>query len=186
MRRFDVPNINTVDYWNQQYRDRCDVNFEHTLRQNVYLKLLSRSLNICALGCGLSPFAVMASKTARVTGLDISPVAIAFMQRNYPLVTWQVGDARETQFRDGQFDGVLAGEIIEHMEDPDALLREMDRICGKYGRMVLSTPRLEFQDPEHLWELDAEWFATRGFATDEVQSDLFPGRSYIFAWKDKS
>lgn len=185
MKRFDRPNINTSAYWDQQYRDRCDVNFRHALRQQRYLMLVNGARSVVELGCGLSPFCVFASHSATVTGLDLSGAAISFLQRQYPEVTWIVGDALVTPFEDASFDAVVCGELIEHLDEPELLLAEMHRICAPGGRMVLSTPQLEFEDPEHVWEFSPDYFVGKGFMVDVVSSELFPGRSYIFAWKGK-
>jgi SAM-dependent methyltransferase len=45
-------------------------------------------------------------------------------------------------FRDGALDGVLAGEIIEHLYDPALLLRECRRVLRPGGVLVLTTPNL--------------------------------------------
>jgi SAM-dependent methyltransferase len=45
-------------------------------------------------------------------------------------------------FRDGALDGVLAGEIIEHVYDPALLLRECHRVLRPGGVLVLTTPNL--------------------------------------------
>ncbi|HEY6796931.1 MAG TPA: class I SAM-dependent methyltransferase [Kineosporiaceae bacterium] len=45
-------------------------------------------------------------------------------------------------FATGHFDCVVAGEIIEHVPHPDALLREIRRVLRPGGHLVLSTPNL--------------------------------------------
>ncbi|HRY10670.1 MAG TPA: class I SAM-dependent methyltransferase [Candidatus Nanopelagicales bacterium] len=45
-------------------------------------------------------------------------------------------------FNDSEFDCVVAGEIIEHVPDPDSLLREIRRVLSPQGLLVLSTPNL--------------------------------------------
>ena len=45
-------------------------------------------------------------------------------------------------FRDGALDGVLAGEIIEHVYDPALLLRECRRVLRPGGVLVVTTPNL--------------------------------------------
>lgn len=45
-------------------------------------------------------------------------------------------------FEDGAFECVIAGEIIEHVPNPDALLREIRRILAPGGMLVVSTPNI--------------------------------------------
>jgi 2-polyprenyl-3-methyl-5-hydroxy-6-metoxy-1,4-benzoquinol methylase len=49
----------------------------------------------------------------------------------------------------------ICSETIEHLDDPDAVLR---RIRAKTDRLILSTPDGEDDDsnPEHVWGWDAE------------------------------
>jgi SAM-dependent methyltransferase len=49
---------------------------------------------------------------------------------------------RPLPFRDGSLDGVLMGELIEHVYDPVALLRECRRVLVPSGLLVLTTPNL--------------------------------------------
>lgn len=43
---------------------------------------------------------------------------------------------------DGSFEVVVAGEIIEHVPNPDLLLREIRRVLKPGGTLVISTPNL--------------------------------------------
>ena len=48
----------------------------------------------------------------------------------------------EFPFADGSFDMVFAGEIIEHVADPDYLLCEIRRVLKPGGYLLLTTPNL--------------------------------------------
>lgn len=45
-------------------------------------------------------------------------------------------------FDDASFECVVAGEIIEHVPDPDHLLREIRRVLVPGGTLVISTPNM--------------------------------------------
>jgi len=49
---------------------------------------------------------------------------------------------RPLPFRDGSLAGVLMGELIEHVYDPVAMLRECRRVLVPSGLLVLTTPNL--------------------------------------------
>ncbi len=44
-------------------------------------------------------------------------------------------------FADGRFDAVIAGDIIEHLENPSHFLRESHRVLKTGGTLVVSTPQ---------------------------------------------
>lgn len=51
-------------------------------------------------------------------------------------------DSQDLPFEDEQFDAVFAGEVIEHLINPDHMLREVRRVLKKTGVLILTTPNL--------------------------------------------
>lgn len=190
MKKFSIPNINTPEYWEKVYAGK-QIDETKDLRQREYMKLLPKDAqNVIELGCGTSCFPVLAKGELRIPqvfGLDFTPHLIQFLKDSWSGPTWVLGDALNTPFRDGFFDATVAGEIIEHFEEPSLLITEMARITKKGGIMILSTAKVEFEDPEHLWEFDSndilDMLKPYGTAeTKVVESQMFPGRSYTFGW----
>ena len=50
------------------------------------------------------------------------------------------GSAEDMPYSDNSFDSILAGELIEHLENPEKFVKEAYRILTKGGVLVLSTP----------------------------------------------
>jgi ubiquinone/menaquinone biosynthesis C-methylase UbiE len=50
----------------------------------------------------------------------------------------EFGDATAMRFSDGEFDLVMAIEVLEHVPEPERALREMARVCK--GNVIFSVP----------------------------------------------
>lgn len=193
MKRLSQINLNTPHYFDGFFNEK-EIDSQNLLRQETYLRLIEpfKPRSVIELGCGISYFpALAAEKYESAWGLDFAAKTIERLRREIPEVNYVEGDATDTPFRDGFFNAVVAGEIIEHLEEPEELIREMGRICAFNGVILVSTPHLEFDDPEHLWEFEEDdliemlsmWGKPQ---TMTINSDRFKGRSYIFAWVQKT
>lgn len=175
MKKLTDKQINSPQYW-----DSHQTALDFGLRQEKYWELAGSGNRIAELGCGLSPF-LSKARFKEKWGIDYSPKTIKTAKDKFPKVNYFCCDATNTPFKDGYFDVVVAGEIIEHLVDPEELIKEMLRIAKKM--VIISTPHLEFEDPEHLWEF-SEWdFQKMGFDTQVVHSNRYQGREYLFAWR---
>jgi ubiquinone/menaquinone biosynthesis C-methylase UbiE len=74
---------------------------------------------------------------ASVQGIDLpdDKLPIEWERRH---VTAEFGDATALRFADGEFDLVLAIEVLEHIPQPERALREIARVCN--GTLVCSVP----------------------------------------------
>lgn len=78
---------------------------------------------------------------ASVLGLDILESTVEeFRARGYNMIS---GDAVSATL-DRQFDLVVAGELIEHVDNPGGLIANMARHLNPDGRLVLTTPHVFF------------------------------------------
>lgn len=73
-----------------------------------------------------------------IIGIDKNPNSVAFASDRLPGVDFRVGDVCRTEFGDSSFDLVLCLEVLEHLGDPDAGLRELSRVAK--GDIVVSVP----------------------------------------------
>lgn len=65
-------------------------------------------------------------------GIDSSVTAIELGKELAPGMTLSVGDIYRLPYPDGAFDLVICSEVLEHLENPAAALKELVRVSGKY------------------------------------------------------
>jgi 2-polyprenyl-3-methyl-5-hydroxy-6-metoxy-1,4-benzoquinol methylase len=119
----------------QSHRWRTAVNSAAYL-----LPSLRPGLELLDVGCGPGTITVdLAARVApgRVLGLDVSadPLdeARATAARAGVAVTFGVGDVYGLAVPDDSFDVVHAHQVLQHLTDPVAALREMARVCRPGG-----------------------------------------------------
>ncbi len=89
------------------------------------------------VGCGEMPFRSLLGPGASYTGIDV-PSAQAFGMGSSPDIV--PFDGRAIPFPDASFDHVLCTEVLEHVEEPSALISEMLRVLRSGGTIVLTVP----------------------------------------------
>jgi len=87
---------------------------------------------------------------SRVTGLDQSPEAIRFCAEK-GLGDVHLGDLCHLPFPDRSFDLVMATDIVEHIADDAAALREIRRVLKPRGHLLATVPAFRV-----LWGLQDE------------------------------
>ncbi len=73
-----------------------------------------------------------------LTGLEYTAEAIAIAKKMNPDVTYIQGDITDMHFNDGTFDVVLCTEVLEHIPDPAAALKELIRVCR--SKILITVP----------------------------------------------
>jgi SAM-dependent methyltransferase len=109
-----------------------------------------RRARILDVGCGTGANLVRLSEFGDAEGVDISPDALSFC-RERGLNKVKLGAAEELPYEDGEFDLVTALDVVEHLDDDVAGLREMRRVLRPGGRVLLFVPTFMF-----LWGVQDE------------------------------
>jgi 2-polyprenyl-3-methyl-5-hydroxy-6-metoxy-1,4-benzoquinol methylase len=93
------------------------------------------------IGCGAGGIAdpLRAAGAAAITGIELVPEAAAAAERVYDEV-W-VGDALEGVPKlSGRFDTILCYDVLEHLYDPSALVRQLLTVAAPSARLHVSVP----------------------------------------------
>lgn len=115
---------------------------------------MGRALRVLDMGCGTGVVAApLASLGHNVEAVDVDPDSIAFANAKYslPNLKFSCLDALSDELPrsvSSPFDVVLAGDLIEHVEDPERLVHNALK-CGSETGMYLFTTVNGY----NLWEV---------------------------------
>src|SRR6267378_6823015 len=100
-------------------------------------------LSILDVGCGTGANLEMLSEFGEAEGVDISGEALTFC-RERGLENVKQGEAEALPFEDSSFDLVTGLDVVEHLDDDLAGLKEMRRVLRPGGRALVFVPAFMF------------------------------------------
>jgi len=123
---------NEENYLNLQLLALKDSGFDETTRTSV--------LDIgCATGSLLSHLKIRGWET---TGVEINGSQADYGRRKYNLDIRNL-PLEENNFPSGRFNTVLTSHLIEHLNDPASMVREVKRILIYGGSFFITTPNIQ-------------------------------------------
>ena len=139
------------------------------------------TLRLLDIGCGTGAMSARLARWGKVVSADFSPLALQFSRRR-GLHNLVGADAMNLPFQPNQFDALVAMDMLEHLPDDNAALREFHRVLKPGGRVFATVPAYM-----HLWsEHDvalmhhrryiraelAERFAAAGFEVEKLSHTM--------------
>src|SRR6266581_4798775 len=106
-------------------------------------KIGKRHPRILDVGCGTGANLEMLSEFGVAEGVDVSPEALSFCKAR-GLENVKLGAAEALPYDDNSFDLVTGLDVVEHLDDDLAGLKEMRRVLRRGGRAVLFVPAFMF------------------------------------------
>ncbi|HEV7501856.1 MAG TPA: class I SAM-dependent methyltransferase, partial [Vicinamibacteria bacterium] len=109
--------------------------------KRLFLAHFAPGARVLDAGCGRSLFTEIQDHWPfDILACDVDYDLLAGRRQQFPDIGWVVGDAHPLPFRDAIFDGVFAGELIEHLPDAGAGMEEFRRVLRPGGTLILTTP----------------------------------------------
>ena len=115
----------------------------HELRERLLVDLLLSGRpgrSILNAGAGQGSLSMRLEALGyEVTSVDASPTAVAVL-RDRVAGEAVCADVTTLPFREAQFDAAVLGEVLEHVENDEAALREVARVVRAGGVVAISVP----------------------------------------------
>ncbi len=151
-------------YWPSPGR-RDNSYYEHRHRYLLAARF-ARGKQVLDLGCGEGYGSnLLADHADFVTGVDQDESIILHAKASYRKenLIFMTGDAGKLPFREEYFDLVVCFEVLEHLPDPERLVREAKPVLKRDGLLVLSTPIKGEYGQEHRNAFHIHEFAVEEF-----------------------
>lgn len=105
--------------------------------QRRYLRfLIPEGLKVLEIGCGLGD-QLAALKPRRGLGIDLSQAMVKEASKRHPELEFRVGDG-EAPALDETFDVILLVDLVGHVLDVEAMLKQLHRCCMPTTRIVIA------------------------------------------------
>lgn len=155
----------------------------HYFREGLIVSFVRKVMNsglILDAGCGGGSLSIRLAKAGfRVEAIDECSRFVEISQEKVntsgmrDFIHVDKGDVKETRFLDETFDGVVCGEVLEHVEDDLSVIKEFNRGLKMGGVCVITVPA----NPRY-WDLADIWAGHRRRYTKKHIVSLFNKRGF--------
>ena len=145
------------DYYQKGVRNNLFQKYWHTSKLNEILKFIdTHPYSILDVGCASGWLLNEIHKRhpyAKCTGIDVYANAIIYGKKKYKNLHLLKADAHYLPFPDNSFDVVVCSEVLEHVSNPEKVLKEINRVLKSDGIAIveMDTGNWMFKLIWHVW-----------------------------------
>ncbi|MGE3817853.1 MAG: class I SAM-dependent methyltransferase [Isosphaeraceae bacterium] len=115
----------------------------------------------CAFGYGTVAIVAGTESHRWIVGVERDQRNVEIAAERYPWLSMVRADARSLPFLDGTIDAVVSLDVLEHLDDPMAVVEEVRRVLRPGGAFIVSVPQrgiLARFDSNNVYSWLRSWF----------------------------
>lgn len=101
-------------------------------------------MNVLDIGCGSGVLIPFLSKEASYKGVDVDPESVNSLKLRYPEHTFHCLDLDKDSLTNAivgvSLSSIVLSAVIEHLENPDTVLKQCQSLMNDATRLVVTTP----------------------------------------------
>ena len=142
--------MKTIDYyehWNKVRKKKTELLDREKISFGMIKNIMGKNKKFIDMGCGNGDFLIFLKKYFDKTKIDIKLKGIDYSPSEVKEAKHMGLDVEQSNFEEGiklkdSYDVAYAGEVIEHLYNPDLLLSETNKILKNGGYVIITTPNL--------------------------------------------
>jgi len=151
------PRLNSTDLVFEYTNSNEDTHFlQNRFRINTFYRALQKilevidinqktsTINLLDIGCASGAFLCAAEKITnwKIEGIEPSRSMVAFGKREYA-VNINQGVFLSENYNGRKFDVISLWDVLEHINEPDLLLKDISKVLASNGHIIINVPNLD-------------------------------------------